>query len=589
MPSDASSIVVYQLNALEDDSDDGTDIDGDGEVTDDHHPIDDLLEGEEYPIQSGLLYSTNQGNLNVVTTDLTSLRIVDSGSITAGSSYGTATVASGRQPGIVDVSVSLANTASSSSAMEITGSLTPVQTMIFSPSGMGADELYRIHFNQQGTADLFVLTLDTEGRPARAEGGVQYLLEPMNELTEIAPDSTFAGLQIRTSQFPSALQTADISAVPIGINADVVLQEQSTFTTEFYSSITGKVMFPFESVIGSSRTHDIGTVQLTNSIGNPLIASEDIVIRLSSPRAGSLPTPTVTIPTGKSFATFSVVTSGRAESLSVTSSADGIRSTTSNLALVLAQLPGSFIVGTTILATQPSEIVVQTDADTSILWGVPSSFQVISKQDKTTLDPSSNTYRATAEVAGSKPGNYVIDVTLLKDGYKPTRISTPMTVQPYQPPLTVEIFHNEPAIEYNQPVTMNIRVVDPQSKPVSNALVRINPGPNATAFPSEGMSDGSGIVTFTYTPIGSEARGMVTATAEKSGFGLGVRSAAFEIENVPLVIPQWLIFGIIGAVAAGAGAGVIHHMKKPVIEEPVRRSRTRRSSEEEESGDDFTN
>jgi hypothetical protein len=192
-------------------------------------------------------------------------------------------------------------------------------------------------------------------------------------------------------------------------------------------------------------------------------------------------------------------------------------------------------------------------------------------------------------VAGSKPGNYVIDVTLLKDGYKPTRISTPMTVQPYQPPLTVEIFHNEPAIEYNQPVTMNIRVVDPQSKPVSNALVRINPGPNATAFPSEGMSDGSGIVTFTYTPIGSEARGMVTATAEKSGFGLGVRSAAFEIENVPLVIPQWLIFGIIGAVAAGAGAGVIHHMKKPVIEEPVRRSRTRRSSEEEESGDDFTN
>jgi hypothetical protein len=30
-------------------------------------------------------------------------------------------------------------------------------------------------------------------------------------------------------------------------------------------------------------------------------------------------------------------------------------------------------------------------------------------------------------------------------------------------------------------------------------------------------------------------------------------------------------------------------MKKPVIEEPVRRSRSRRSAEEEESGDDFTN
>jgi hypothetical protein len=410
----------------------------------------------------------------------------------------------------------------------------------------------------------------------------------MNELTEIIPDATFASLQIRGSQFPSTNQTADISAIPIGINADAVLRQESSFTTEFYSSITGQVMFPFESIIGSSKTHAIGIIQLTDSLGNPLRASEDIAIRLTSPRAGSIPTPLVTIATGKSFATFDVATSGRAESLTVTSSADGIRSTSSSIALVLAQLPGSFIEGTTILATQPTTITVEADEGTSILWGVPSSFQVLSKQDKTTLDTTSNTYRAAAEVIGSKPGSYVIDVTLLKDGYKPTRLSTAMTVEPYQAPLTVSVFHNAPSIEYNQPVTMNVRVVDVESKPVANALVRINPGPNATAVPSEGMTDASGMLTFTYTPIGADARGLVTASAEKSGYSMGIRSAAFEVNNIPLVIPPWLIFGIIGAVAASAGAGVIHHIKKPPMEQPVKRSRTKKPAEDE-VGDDFSN
>jgi hypothetical protein len=584
MPSDASAIVVYQLNALEDDHDDNEDSNGDGEVTPaDHHPIDDLAEGELYPIQSGLLYSPNQGNLNIVTTDLTTLRVVDSGSITAGSSYGTATVSSGRQPGIVDVSVSLANTASNSGPMEITGSLTPVQTMIFSPAGIGADELYRIHFNEQGTADLFVLTLDSEGRPARSEAGVQYLLEPMNELTEIIPDSTFAGIQIRINQFDSLSEAADVSAVPIGVNADAVLQATSSFTTEFYSSITSSVLLPFESVIGSSRSHAIGTVQLTDILGNPLIASEDRVIRLSSSRAGTIPVQSVTIPMGKSFANFDVVTSGRAESLTITAAAEGVRSTTSSIASVLAELPGSFIAGTTILATQPSTFTVETSEDTSILWGVPSSFQVLSKQDNTSLDAATNTYRAMAQITGSKPGNYLIDATLLKDGYKPTRISTPIIVEAYQEPLIVSVFHNSPSVEYNEPVIMNVRVVDSESKPVPNALVRINPGPNGTAFPSEGMTDSSGILTFTYTPIGSEAMGMVTATAEKIGYSLGVKNTTFEVHNVPTIIPQWILFGVAGAGAAGAGAGVIHHMKKPKEEPPVRRSRSRKQVQEDES------
>jgi hypothetical protein len=585
MPGDSSSIIVYQLNAIEDDDDDGTDTTGDGEVdSGDHHPIDDLAEGELYPIQSGLLYSSNQGNLNVVTTDLTALRVVDTGSITAGSSYGTAILASGRQPGSVYVSVSLANTASNTNSMTITGSLTPVQSMIFSPAGEGSSEQDRIHFNQQGLADLFVLTLDSEKRPARAESGVQYLIEPMNELAEIEPDATFSSLQIRSSQFSSIEQVATISAIPVGVNADPDLQVESTFNTVFYSSITGKVMFPFESVIGFSKTHPIGTVQLSDVFGNPLLASEDVTITLSSPRTGAVVTPSVTIPQGKSFANFVVATSGKAESLMVSAFADGVRSTTSALLSVLADLPASFAGGSALMATQPSTITVQTDEGTSVVWNLPAALKVVSKEGKaTTFDPATNTYRASTQVIASKPGSYIVDVTLLKDGYKPTRISDSMKFAEFQKPLEVVIFHNSPSIEYNEPVTMNVRVVDSNSKPVPGAMVRINPGPNATAVPTEGVSDSSGIVTFVYTPTGAEARGTVTATAEKAGYSMGVKNTAFEVQNVPTVIPPWIIFGIAGAAAAGAGAGVINHIKKPKIEQPVRRARTKKPAQDDES------
>jgi hypothetical protein len=89
-----------------------------------------------------------------------------------------------------------------------------------------------------------------------------------------------------------------------------------------------------------------------------------------------------------------------------------------------------------------------------------------------------------------------------------------------------------------------------------------------------------------YTPTGADARGMVTATAEKAGYSMGVKSTPFVVENVPMVFPQWLTFGIIGAVAAGAGAGAIHHIKKPKVEQQVRRPRAKKRDGDDA---DFTN
>ncbi|MCI0557999.1 MAG: hypothetical protein MN733_05850 [Nitrososphaera sp.] len=582
MPSDATAIVVYQLNAVEDDDDDDQDSNGDGEIdSSDHHAIDDLEEGEFYPMQSKLLYSAGQGNLNVVTSDINALKVTDPGSINAGSSYGTAMISSGRQPRSVDVSVSLANTASSSNSLIVTGSLTPVSTKIFSPAGLEPDQNYRVPFNQQGLADLFFLTLDSSGRPARAENGVHYLVKPINEVADIPPDSTFATLQIHSSQFSIIEPTADISAIPVGVNADSFLQVQSSFHMIFYSSITGNVVFPFGSIIGFSKLHPIGAVQLTDMFGNPLLASEDVKLTLSSARSGAIPITSITIAKGKSFANFELATFGKAESLSVAAYADGIRSTSSEIRSVLADLSGSFVERGSLMTTQPSTITVATDEGTSVLWGIPSSFEFVSKDDKASVyDASLNAYLANAQVVAARPGSYMIDVTLLKDGFKPARLSSIMTFEEYHAPLSIIIFHDSPAIEYRKPVDMNIRVVDGDSKPVQGAIVRINPGPNATAVPSGATTDSRGMVSFVYTATGAEAMGMVTATAEKAGYSMGVKTTNFEVENVPAVLPTWLLFGIIGAAGAGAGGAGILHMKKPKVEHAPRSYKAKKTEDE---------
>lgn len=584
MPSDATSVVIYQLNAIEQNADDGTDVTGDGVVdSKDFHPIDDLDEGGLYPIQTNVIYSPGQGNINVVTTDITALRVIDPGSINARSSYGAATVASGREPLTVDVSVSLAETASNTAPLVITGSLTPVQTMIYSPGGKEVDEKFRVPFNQAGTADLYILTIDSSGRPARSESGVEYLIQPTNELTKLLPDTTFSGITIQSGLFSALEPLANMSAIPVGINADSLLKIESEFHMIFSSSATAQVMFPFESMIGFSRPHSIGAVQLTDMFGAPLVASEDVSVRLSA-SSGSLPATSIIIPRGKSFASFELVPAGKGERITVSASAEGIRSTSASIVSALAELSGDFATTGSLVATQPSTVTVSTDEGTGVAWKVPDQVQITSQQEKAiTLDPSTNSYLASAQVVAPAPGSYLIEATLTKNGFKTVRLASMMTFEPYKVPLNIIIFNDAISIKYLEPVTMSLRVTDANAMPVPDAIVRINPGPNATAVPSIATTDAGGMVSFVYTPTGVEARGFITATAEKGGYGNGVQTTNFDVQNIPFALPSWLIFGIIGAGAAAAGGGGIYFYKKPKMEGPITQHEGRELPEGEET------
>jgi len=597
MPSNAESVVVYQIMAIEDDDDD-PDSDDDGDFAeentidqdddgivpdahrdhdhngvieeDDENAIDELEDGELYPVHTTELYSLSQGNLDVVSGDNSAARVISTGSISAEASYGTAVISSGRLADDVGISVSLSTVAAGSADITITGGLNPTQSLIFSPAGRAVDEEgapgnYRIPFNDAGFSDLFLVTLDTGGRPSTSEDGVKYLIRPINELAEIAPGMSFTSMQINSDSFIAPTDTADITATPVGVNSDETLEEMSTFDLIFFTGTTGKVMFPFDSVVGFSKAHPIGVVQLNDQFGNPLVASEDIAVTLKSSHAGAIITPVVTISQGRSFANFAVSTSGKAETITVTSSADGIHSSTAGLNSVLAGLAGAFEPADSFIATIPGSVTIYAPEGTSVLWGVPTALEVVSKDDRaTTYDPATGSYIATMEFTGTREGEYTIDVTLLKDGFEPARLSTPVTVDPLMLPLNVFIEYGGETVKYQQPATMSILVEDAAtSDPVEGAFVTIDPGQAGSVVPPTGRTDASGTVHFVFTPTGTQPKASLTASAEKEGFVLDSDTREFEVDGVPTALPFWVTYAAIAGVLASIGGGVVYFMKKP--------------------------
>jgi hypothetical protein len=617
MPSDADSIVVYQLNAIAHDdydvdcndngilTDDGTDCDGDGlfdthRDTDgngiiderDWHPIDDLSEGELYPIDSISIYSVSQGNLNIVSGNNLAAKVVDPGHIASGSSYGTATLLSGRQANNVGISVSLSNFAVGSNTMTVVGGLNPVQSKVFSPGGKAPDENYRVLFDRDGFTQLFFITLDSSGRPSNSERGVKYLVKPINELTEIAPRTSFAELRVKIDSFKANDVIAknmikEMSAVPVGVNSDSALQTTSKMHILFHTGTAIQVMLPFDSTVAFSKAHPIGIVQLSDQSGNPVLASDDVTVRLSSSSLSSvLPVSSVTIPKGKSFTNFDITTFGRADNFTIYAIADGLQSSSAVLAPVVAELPASIIGSSSPVTSVPIEVMVSTPIKgASIIWGASAELQLLS--NGTTFMPTGDSYTATMKVMSQTPGTFTVDATLMKDGFKPTRISKELVIGPYQRQMNVVLIDNGAAIlAYNQPVLMKVSVLDASGMPVPGATVQVeNSGAQGIVPVSTITTDAGGSASFVYMPanLGDSKFVTLMVTASKDGYVMSRDSKIYEIDSsstvlppLPLVnnalpgLPSWISYAIIGGVAAvGSGFYMLRTLKDPEDEESL--------------------
>lgn len=567
MPSDANAIVVYQIAAVARDDNDDVDMDGDGIVDgDDFHAIDNLDDGELYPIRSNVLYSTSQGNLDIVTSNIGALRIANSGFIGPGSSYGTAIMSSERLGANLGVSVSIQAIAAGTGLVTVVGGLNPTQTLIVSPIGLTQGGNYGITFNGDGYSDLFVISLDSQGRPARSADGIEYLVEPMNEVAEIEPGKSFTILRVSASSFGSTLgQSSAISVTPIGVNANANLRAESQFYLVPSAGTVAKVTFPFGSIIGSSTSHDIGLVQLVDSTGSQVLASNDVTVRLISSDSGVLQTPSeVIIPQGKSFVPFSVTTFGKSGTISVNAFAEGVSSSTVEISSVLATLEGSFIERSGFIASTPQTITISTTLEgTSVLWGAPATFEILSKDDKAQYDPDTGSYLANMQVVADREGKFVISATLLKDGFEPVRISKEILFDPYLTEMIVSIDYQQATVTYNQPTTINVLVIDQADKPVEGALIEVSSGSGATIVPESVSTDASGMAAFVYTFSGTDPKVSLDLIASKDGYVDGQISEEFEVIGVPTALPPWALYAAIGSVVASIGGGVVYFMKKP--------------------------
>jgi hypothetical protein len=621
MPSDAESIAAYQISVIEHDDDDcveedGTivsgatlgeveesegeegdhdhgsemncvDVNGDGNLSGaDWHPIDELAEGELYPLDSDSIFSQTQGNLHIVSGDNMAARIFDHGYIASGSSYGTATIVSGRQADDVDISVSLSNFAVGSNTLAVVGGLNPTQTRIFSPGGMADDGNYRVVFDHEGLTDLFFVTLDSAGRPSNSQQGVKYLVKPVNVLTEINPGKSFAHLHVEIDSFRADGVVAEntvepVTAVPVGVNSDSALEGVSDMHMLFHTGTASKVMLPFESTVAFSKAHPIGVVQLQDVSGNPVLASDNVTISLtSSSLSNVLPSLEVVIPAGKSFVGFDILTFGRADNFTIYATADGLQSSSVMLAPMVAELPASFVGSGNFATSVPAEVMLTTPiGGASVSWGASSGLQLLG--NSTALTPAGSSYVAKMQVMSEVPGTFTVDATLLKDGFKPTRISKELVIGPYQREMSAALVDvGISMLAYNQPVQMSVLVQDAAGVAISGATVEVeDSGPQGVVLVSSMTTDAEGMASFVYTPTNMDQSSQsltLMVTAYKDGYQPSRDSKVFEIDGsatilppIPVIgtafagMPSWTSYAILGgAVAVGSGA---YMLKKPKI------------------------
>ncbi|HSB57800.1 MAG TPA: Ig-like domain-containing protein [Nitrosopumilaceae archaeon] len=312
-----------RVNTLEDQLDDCIEND---------KPIDDLPEGTFYPVQSNTIYSSDKlyNNLKIISSDQNIARIDKPGNVDTASSFGTSLISSGQKAGNVNISAVLGGLGSGSNNTSIVNQLKPSKTVIFTPIGDG-----KIIFNSEGYYDLFVVSLDSVGRPTSSKNPIKYIIEPINEFAEINPQQTFAKVEGQTWPSTGASNAPlSTSATPIGIDSEATLKTTAALQL-VSSSPTAKLMMAVDSIAGVESTNPIGVVQIIDFNGNPYPVPADLVIILKSDKPKSVGVPSsVTIPKGSSFAEFPVTTFGLKDTAKISTVATNVLQSQATISVV---------------------------------------------------------------------------------------------------------------------------------------------------------------------------------------------------------------------------------------------------------------
>ncbi|MFQ5497295.1 MAG: hypothetical protein ACE5DU_05350, partial [Nitrosopumilus sp.] len=355
IPSNATTYFTYQLSMIEDDEDDdgirpdgseieinpecaeqsdetttnsddvthNTDLDSDEIIL---YSIDCLQEDELYPMQaSESLHSDGfVQKINVISSNDQLAKVIDGGKIPSSYSYGTAKISTGQKTGPVTISTSINGVGTGSFSSNVVNPLEQKEVRMFSPTGKNS-----LIFDRDGYFDMFLIALDSQQRPKVMKETGKYLITPTNGLVEINKGTTFTFTQLRSDTFDVSTTESNIllTVEPIGENADLDLEGSKTFVTQPSSKI--QVNLPLAK-INANHEENIGIIQLVDLQGNPVIPKFDVKSKITSSQDSVVQIiDDSIIPSGMSYTTFPIKTTGSVGNAIITASAKGVNGTTS--------------------------------------------------------------------------------------------------------------------------------------------------------------------------------------------------------------------------------------------------------------------
>jgi len=382
MPSNTTALMVYQISAvsageciileLDEETGELQELD-EGEVecpsgtkeNDRRHAIEKLDADELYPIQTNESFEGTglDDRINIISSDDSLIKILESGNIASSYSYGTAVISSGDQIGDVNLAVTLKGFGAATTTTEVVDVFKHVETNIFSPTGKD-----NIVVDKNGYFDLFLIALDGKQRPKILDEDAKYILNPVNEIIKIQKNHAFASANFHSDSFDIGMDDKiEVNAIPIGVEADLLLESETSFDSQISSSI--QVMLPFENLDAESEIPYNGIVQLQDLLGNPSAATKDIKIQLGLDGENIVNIPEqITILQGSSYTTFPISANGQKGDAMIDANIKGVIGTQTKIS-TLSNDPKLKIfaegIEGTINVGEPTELTIFVDDDTA--------------------------------------------------------------------------------------------------------------------------------------------------------------------------------------------------------------------------------
>ena len=323
IPSNSTTIVTYQIYAIETDDDDPENlvtIENEENADKIIYQIDDLEDGEFYPVLANENYYGDGyvQKLDIISGDNEKIIISDKGKIGSSYSFGTATISTSQKSDQVLLSASIQGVGSDFVLTEVVNTLEQKEIRLFSPIGEDS-----ILFDRNGFFDVFLIAIDGNDRPKVLKSDSKYLVTPTNGLIEIDKDSTFAFSRLHSDSFDvSEDETIDLTVIPIGENADLSLETATTFITLPSSKIS--IILPLSN-INADHVNNIGIAQIVDLQGNPMIPSFDVKSKIISSEEKIIQIiDDAVIPSGISYAKFPILTTGSIGQSTIFASAQGV-------------------------------------------------------------------------------------------------------------------------------------------------------------------------------------------------------------------------------------------------------------------------